>query len=233
MLESRSPTPPGERPVRGAPLLELSAVAKRWGPRTVLDGVDLVLATGRSVRIRGANGAGKTTLLRIAAGLVVPDAGAVSLDGHDPERHRGVFLRRLSFCSAGDRGLYARLSTRRHLRLCARLALMEPREAEAAVDSTLTAFALADFADRRVERTSMGQRQRTRLAMAFVHSPDVVLLDEPANSLDDEGLAVLADAIERMRAKGGAVLCAVPSTAEAPLPFDDRLVLSAGALVSE
>jgi ABC-2 type transport system ATP-binding protein len=222
-----------DAPVDGDALLWLGGIAKRWGDHEVLRGIDLDVDPGRLIRIKGANGAGKTTLLRITAGLLLPDAGLVSLAGRHPERQRRDFLRRLGFISAGDRALYPRLSARRHLQLCADLALLGRRERRAAVHDAIDAFSLAEFADRGSQRLSLGQRQRVRLAMGFVHNPSVVLLDEPANSLDDDGIAVLAGALERLRGRGGAAVWCAPSTTDPPLPFDERLVLADGVLVSE
>jgi ABC-2 type transport system ATP-binding protein len=213
--------------------LLLRAVVKRWGDLEVLRGIDLGIAPSRLVRIKGANGAGKTTLLRIAAGLIRPDGGLVTMYGLDPEQERRAFLRRLGFVSAGDRGLYPRLSARRHLELCADLALLDGGARSDAVERAVGEFALGPFAARGAQRLSLGQRQRVKLAMAFLHRPDVVLLDEPANSLDDEGIAVLAESLERLKARGGAALWCAPSATDPPLPFDDRLVLAQGHLVPE
>jgi ABC-2 type transport system ATP-binding protein len=217
----------------GDPALALRAIVKRRADRPVLNGVDLVLEPGRLVRIKGANGAGKTTLLRIAAGLVRPDEGSVSLLGLDPERDRAGFMTRLGYVSAGDRGLYPRLSARRHLAFAVAVAQLSPRRHEDAIESALRAFELTAFAERRVERLSTGQRQRVRLALAFVHDPEVVLLDEPASSLDDDGIRILADALDALRRRGGAALWCAPSTVDPQLPFDRRFVLQAGALLPE
>ncbi len=113
---------------RAGDLLVLNAIHKRWGKLSVLEGVDLSVPRGSLVSVCGANGTGKTTLLRIAAGLIHPESGTVALDGLHPERDRRAYLARLGFLSAGDRSLYARLSARRHLDLCARLALMPAGE---------------------------------------------------------------------------------------------------------
>jgi len=94
-------------------------------------------------------------------------------------------------------------------------------------------FSLGGFADREAQRLSLGQRQRLKLSLGFVHEPDVVLLDEPANSLDDEGIALLAENLERLKARGGAALWCAPSATDPPLPFDERLVLAGGALAPE
>ncbi len=211
-------------------LLVLQGIHKSWGKRTVLEGVDLSVARGALVSICGANGTGKTTLLRIAAGLIHSESGRVAIDGLHPERDRRAYLRRLGFLSAGDRGLYARLSARRHLDLCARLALIPAGRRVGAVERALAAFALDGFAGRRVDRLSMGQRQRVRLAMTFVHEPDLILLDEPGNSLDQEGLSVLTAYLEQLCRRGGAAVWCAPEGVQAPLASDTSFRLAAGRL---
>ena len=217
-------------PAAAGDLLVLHAIHKRWGKLPVLDGVDLAVPRGSVVSVCGANGTGKTTLLRIAAGLIHPESGTVALDGLHPERDRRPYLARLGFLSAGDRSLYARLSARRHLDLCARLALVPAGRREAAVARALGVFGLEDFADRRADRLSMGQRQRVRLAMTFVHDPDLVLLDEPANSLDQEGLEVLTAYLEQLRRRGGLAVWCAPEGIQTQLAADAELRLAEGRL---
>ena len=214
-------------------LFTLGGVVKAWAGRSVLSGIDVRLPAGHLIRIKGANGAGKTTLLRIAAGLVRPDAGSVRLRELDPERDRTSFVGAVGFLSAGDRGLYSRLSARRHLELAYDLSLAERARRRPAVEAAIEQFALEPYAGRRVDRVSTGQRQRARLALTFLHAPEVVLLDEPANSLDDAGIAVLGAALERLRDRGGGAIWCAPSATDPPLPFDERFVLHDGALHPE
>ena len=214
-------------------LLALRGIMKSWGPRRVLAGVDLTLPPGALVRVKGANGAGKTTLLRVVAGLVRPEGGTVRLHDLEPERDRRRFMARIGFLSAGDGGLYSRLSVRQHLRLCADLALIPRERREQAMLDAAGAFDLDGFADRPVQRISTGQRQRTRLAIAFLHQPDVALLDEPANSLDDHGLEMLDLQLTRLCDRGGAALWCSPSAGEDGIDFHSRYVLHDGHLVAE
>src|SRR5207245_1771342 len=141
-------------------------------------------------------------LLRILAGLFLPDAGTVSLDGLDPVRQRRAYQRRLGFLAAGQGALYARLTVKGHLAYWARLALLPARDRRLAVILALGQFDLLALAANRVDRLSTGQRQRVRLAMAFLHDPDVVLLDEPSNSLDEVGLDRLRTVIDDCRRSG-------------------------------
>jgi len=210
----------------------LEGVTKRWpaATRPVLDGIDLELAPGTATQIYGANGAGKTTLLRVISGLVLPEQGRVRLGELDACEARGAFRRRVGVLSASSAGLYARLTVADHLRLWARLALLQRADAKSAGERALCALALEPLAKRRVDRLSMGQRQRVRLAGAFLHDPALAMLDEPANSLDDEGIALLGDEVARLRDRGGIVLWCAPSGGEQPFAFDRRLTIADGTL---
>jgi ABC-2 type transport system ATP-binding protein len=193
--------------------LALHGVTKRWDRRKppVLDGIELALEPGRLVSIVGGNGVGKTTLLRIAAGLIFPDSGTVHVDGLDPGRDRREYQRRVGFLSAGSSGLFARLSPAAHLDYTARLALLPRERRRTACAAAIERFQMGDFANRRVDRTSMGQRQRLRLALALVHEPSVVLLDEPWNSLDEEGVDMLLSTLADVGARGGTTICCSPT----------------------
>jgi ABC-type multidrug transport system ATPase subunit len=223
--------PRGEVATAHAPMLALSGVSKTWrGGGAVLRDVDLELHPGESVAVAGANGAGKTTLLRIAAALILPDAGSVAVAGFDPERDRTEFQRRIGFLSAGNSGLYGRLTAENHLEFVARLALMPKRERQVAIDRVIDAFGLASFCGRRVDRTSMGQRQRLRLALTFIHDPVVALLDEPATSLDEEGLGLVQAALDDLKSRGGCALICVPTGWKEIMSVDRHHLLADGHL---
>ncbi len=186
-------------------------VTKNWGKRSVLADVGLEVGPGTAAWVGGRNGVGKTTLLRIIAGLIAPDEGEVTLEGLHPHRHRRAYQRKVGFLSAGDRGLYARLTVRQNLELWARLALLSGSDSETAIESAIATFALGELIDSRTDRLSLGQRQRVRLALAFLHSPRLVLLDEPANSLDDEGLGLIVAAVTELTSRGGMVVWCSPN----------------------
>jgi ABC-type multidrug transport system ATPase subunit len=217
--------------VAAAPLV-LDGVSKRWrgAPASVLHDVGLTLTAGSATWVGGRNGAGKTTMLRIAAGLIEPDRGRVEVRGVSPIENRARYQRLVAFLPAGDRGLYARLSVRRHLEFWARLSMVARDRVGRRVENAITTFALGELADRRVDRMSMGQRQRLRLAMTFLPHPDVVLLDEPLTSLDEEGTSLLEAAVEEVLASGGATLWCSPSEERVTLTFNARLRIDNGQL---
>ena len=214
--------------------LELRGIGKRWGPShvpPVLRDVDLSVTPATVTAVVGRNGAGKTTLLRIAAGLIAPDRGNVALDGLDPFADRRKYQQRLGFVSAGQGGLYARLTVRQHLEFWSRLAFVPARERRAVVTSTIGRLGLAGKETARVDRLSAGQRQRVRVAMAFLHKPAVALLDEPHTSLDDEGLAAVAALVRALINEGGSVVCCAPSPAALGFEVDDVYVVKGGEVL--
>jgi ABC-2 type transport system ATP-binding protein len=221
-------------PAADALPLALRGVSKRWhkSQAPVLDEVDLDLDIGTSTWIGGRNGVGKTTLLRIAAGLIDPDRGRAQAWGFTAAERRGRYQQLISLLPAGDRGLYARLTVRRQLMFWARISMVERARAAAVVEEAIDAFALGDLAERRVDRMSMGQRQRVRIAMTFLTEPEVVLLDEPLTSLDSEGAEILDRAIERLIGRGGALLWCSPEGERLDREFDAKLVLERGKLVA-
>jgi ABC-type multidrug transport system ATPase subunit len=214
--------------------LRLRGVSKRWrsAAAPVLDDLDLELMPESCTWVGGRNGAGKTTMLRVAAGLIEPDSGRVEVWGETARAAGARYRRAVSFLPAGDRGLYARLTVRAQLRFWARISMIEPARFQRSLTAAVEAFALEELIERRVDRMSMGQRQRLRLAMAFLADPDVVLLDEPLTSLDGEGGELLARAIAALLARGGAVLWCSPEPEVEYVRFDRSLRLRDGVLVA-
>ncbi len=219
-------------PDDGMPILRMRGVCKRWtrDQQPVLDELELELQPGTTTSVDGRNGAGKTTMLRIAAGLIEPERGRAEVWGVTALEHRERYQRLVSFLPAGDRGLYARLTVRRQLEFWTRITMLPRGRAELAVEQALDDFDLRALSDRRVDRMSMGQRQRLRIAMTFLPEPELVLLDEPLTSLDADGGRLLATAIEALLARDGAVLWCSPSGEEQHVPLDARWTLIDGKL---
>jgi ABC-type multidrug transport system ATPase subunit len=218
----------------GEAVLLADRISKQWRgqPAPTLAGIELAVDPGEVVAILGANGAGKTTLLRVLAAIIEPDEGVVLLPRRDasPARNRREYQRRIGLLPPGDRGLYARMTVDAHLDLWARLSLLDSTRRVELMERVITAFALEPLARQRVDRLSMGQRQRLRAALAFLHEPDLLLFDEPTSSLDEQGVELLRGALGEVLRRGGACIWVGPQGVQGGLDSDRTLLLRDGGL---
>lgn len=165
------------------PVLAARQLRKAYGTTTALDGVDLVVEPGSIVGLLGPNGAGKTTLVSIVAGLRRPDSGSVHVGGVDIARHPER-AQRLVGLAPQDTGVYLALSVRDNLRFFAGLAGLRRRDLRQRLDDTADALGLTELLGRRASELSGGERRRLHSAIALVHRPRLVLLDEPTTGAD-------------------------------------------------
>ena len=165
----------------------LRGLRKRYGDRTVVDGVTLEVRAGEFFSLLGPSGCGKTTLLRILAGLEVADAGTVRIGGSDaaslPAHRRPVNTVFQSYA------LFPHMDVRENVSFGLRMKRVPPEEIRPRVDRVMALVEIADLAQRRPQQLSGGQRQRVALARAIVNEPQVLLLDEPMGALDQIGRA--------------------------------------------
>ncbi len=188
----------------------LGEVHRSFGAERVLDGASLHLEPGRVAALIGPNGSGKTTLLRILAGVLQPDSGSVSVCGQAPGRGLAGYV------PAGDRMLNWRLSGRENLRFFARIAGVRRGEVDTAVRAAGEMGDAGDLLGKRAGQCSTGQRRRLMLAVAFLGSPPVLLIDEPFSDLDEEGCAAVEAASRRWVEADGLVVYAAPKRSEGP-----------------
>jgi heme exporter protein A len=167
--------------------IELADVGRSYGERTALAGVTLALEEGETLAVFGANGAGKTTLLRILATLLRPHAGTVSVLGRALPREGWAVRGRIGFLGH-EPLLYRDLTARENLRFHARLHDV----AAARVEELLEAVGMRTRADDPVHTYSRGMVQRTAVCRAVLHSPELLLLDEPFAGLDPGAAAAVA-----------------------------------------
>lgn len=195
-----------------------------------LRGADLGVAAGTIHGIIGPNGSGKSTMLRILATLVLPDAGAATVAGHDVVAAPAAVRRSIGFSTGEERAAYWRLSARQNLQFVA--ALYDVADEETAIADALAWVGLTDAADRPVSGFSQGMARRLGLARALLHRPPVVFLDEPARSLDPVARDELHGVLAALR-DGGAttVVLTTHDMAEAVAICDQVSVLRDGLVV--
>lgn len=205
--------------------LVVRARALSWRTRrtTVLDGVDLDVRAGRVHALLGPNGAGKSTLMRAVLGLLTPTAGGVELFGRPWER---TALARVG-ASVDGPSLYGHLSALDNLRVHAHLLGLGRADVQAALD----AVDMAGLGRQRARTFSTGMKGRLALAIAMLGTPELLILDEPQNGLDVEGMVALRDLITGHAAAGGTVVVSSHLLGEVAHLADDVTVLRAGRVV--
>lgn len=164
-------------------MIRLRGVRHRFGERTVLDGIDLDIAE-RRVGVVGANGSGKSTLVRTLNGLVVPDAGTVTVDGLDTRREGPAVRRRVGFVFTDPDAQIVMPTVAEDVGFSLRRSGLSPAQRAERVASVLERFGLAGHADHPCHLLSGGQKQLLALAAVLVTEPEVLVLDEPTTLLD-------------------------------------------------
>jgi ABC-2 type transport system ATP-binding protein len=207
-------------------MITTTALTKRYNDSLVVRGVSLHCEPGTITGFLGANGAGKSTTLKMIVALVRPDRGTATIDGRpfvelpNPMRVVGMLL--------DASAMHPGRSGRATLTHAARLAGVDPRR----VEQLLDLVGITAAADKRVGTYSLGMRQRLGLAQALVGDPGVLILDEPANGLDPEGIAWMRTLLRDFADRGGTVLLSSHLLHEVQATVDHLVVISGGAVVA-
>jgi len=227
--EPRSSQSPERGPAGNSVGIHFQDIEKHFGPLVALRNVSLEIAGGEFVALLGANGAGKTTLLRIAAQLMKPTRGWVTISGISGAAMPGPEDgRRLSGFVGHSTLLYDELSAEENLQLFAQLYGLA--DAGSRVRKELETCGLASRAGSLVRTFSRGMRQRLAIARALLHEPRLLLLDEPAAGLDRQGLAWFGSTLERLRREGCTIVMSTHARNES-LELASRAVLLAGGRI--
>jgi ABC-2 type transport system ATP-binding protein len=207
-----------------------AGLRKSYGPQTVLDGIDLDIAAGTVFALLGPNGAGKTTIVHILSTLVAPDAGTVTVAGHDLARDPDGIRAAIGLTGqfAAVDGL---LTGEENLRLMARLRHLGPRTGRRRVAELLERFDLVDAARKPLATYSGGMKRRLDLAMTLVGHPQVIFLDEPTSGLDPRSRQTMWTIVRELLADGVTVLLTTQYLDEADRVADRVAVLDLGRVV--
>jgi ABC-2 type transport system ATP-binding protein len=208
-------------------VIEVRALTKSYGGRAAVDDLSFTAPVGKVTGFLGPNGAGKTTTFRCLLGLAEPNSGEALIGGRpyrdlpSPRRQVGAVL--------GSTGFHPARTGRNHLRVIARAAGLDA----ARIEALLELVGLRGAADRRVGGYSLGMRQRLGLAAAMLGDPEVVVLDEPANGLDPEGVRWIRRLMRVWADEGRTVVVSSHLLAELAQVVDRVVVIRDGALVGE
>lgn len=224
-LPAAQPADPARRALDAAlGVIQVTGLTKTFGTVRAVDNLSFTVRPGRVTGFLGPNGAGKTTTLRLLLGLATPDSGTATISGRPyaafthPTRHVGAALEAASF--------HPGRTARDHLRVYA----PQVGVPDARCDEVLDLVGLTPAANRRVKGFSLGMRQRLALATTLLGEPAVLLLDEPANGLDPEGIAWLRHFLRYLAAQGRTVLVSSHVLSEVEQTVDDVVIIANGRL---
>ena len=226
--------PDPEPPVSQDSIVEIAGLQQRFGRRartvTALAGVDLRVQRGEIFGLLGRNGAGKTTLVKALLGLLRPSSGTVRVFGREPGEAGA--RARIGY-SPEEPGFPRYLYPRQVLELCGALNGMSGAALTAAVERQLASSELQSVAGRQARQLSKGMAQRLSLAQAFLHEPELLVLDEPTADLDPIGRRQVRDLIVAARARGATVLLNSHLLSEVERLCDRVAVIHGGRVIRE
>jgi sodium transport system ATP-binding protein len=212
-------------------MLQAQSLTKEFDGRVAVEDVSFTVAPGEIMGLIGPNGAGKTTTLRMLAGILPPSSGRVIAGGMDVAARPLEAKRRIGFLS-GTTQLYGRLSVVEVLRFFGHLYGLEGADLKERIGRVVEDLHMESFANQRCGTLSSGQRQRANLARAFLHEPDILILDEPTATLDVITGRFVVEFIRQERARGKAVIFSTHVMGEVEHLCDRIAVIYRGRLAA-
>ena len=211
--------------------VETSQLTRRFGDFTAVDGVSLAVRAGEIVGFVGPNGSGKTTTIKMLVGLLAPSAGEARMFGRPVRTHEHGHRQRLGYM-AQRFSLYAELTVRRNLILHANLLGVPRQQIAARIDEFVQRFNLADVLDQRAGALPAGIRQRVALAVAVIHRPDLLILDEPTSGVDPLARDFFWELIHELSAIHGTTVLVTTHYLDEAMRCDRAILMNAGRILA-
>ncbi|MEZ6102282.1 MAG: ABC transporter ATP-binding protein [Pirellulaceae bacterium] len=211
-------------------MIDLKDVQRSYDGKMAVKGLSLQIPPGEVFAFLGPNGAGKTTTIKMLVGLLMPDAGTVSVGGHDIVTDPSAAKRTLGYVPDQPQ-LYDKLSGREFLKFVADMYGMGRSEAKVAMHQQAEAFEISDFWERLTESYSHGMKQRVAFAAALLHQPQVIILDEPMVGLDPRSMRLVKNLLRRQSQQGATVFMSTHTLAVAEEIADRIGVIHRGELL--
>ena len=211
--------------------IELRDVTKRFGQKVAVDGLSLHVGRGEIFAFLGPNGAGKTTTIKLVAGLLRPDSGSVRVSGHDTSRDGRLAKAELAYVP-DQPFLYDKLTGREFLGFVSEMYRVSPGVAKERTDELVRQFDMGDFLDQLTEGYSHGMKQRTVLAAALLHKPQVLLIDEPMVGLDPKTVRLVKNKFVELAQSGRSVFMSTHTLEVAEAVADRIGIIHHGRLIA-
>lgn len=211
-------------------MIEIKSITKYYDKNVppALDNVELYLKPGSVNALFGENGAGKSTLIRIIASILYPTLGECLVDGVSTQKNPFKTKMKIGLLLGADTGLYPRLTVYENIKYHADLFNVRKERFEDAMEYFSEIFGMKSYLDKRASQLSFGMSQKTAIARAFIHDPEVILLDEPTTGLDIASAVTMYDFIEKCKEKGKTIIFSSHRSAEISKLADRLIVLKNG-----
>jgi sodium transport system ATP-binding protein len=213
-------------------MIEAKHLAKRFNKFEAVRDISFTAQQGEVFGLLGPNGAGKTTTLRMLSTVVQPSAGTALVDGYDIRHDRDAVRSNLGIL-VESAGLYANSTTREHLRYIGNLHNLNGSGLEKHIDYLIDALEMHEFADRRAKGFSRGMIRKVVMAMALIHDPPNIILDEPTQGLDVVSTRAVRDIIRRFRADGRCVILSTHHMDEVMRLCDRVAIIHRGVILEQ
>ncbi len=214
-------------------MVELKNVTKKFGNTIAVNNVSFFAKDGCITGIIGSNGSGKSTTMRLISTLLKQDSGSISIDGLDTLLHPNIVRGKIGVLLGGDVSLYERLTARENIMYFAQLQGLSSQKANKAIEELSNLLGMNEFLDRRVVGFSRGMRQKVAFVRSIIHSPDVLLLDEPSTGLDINSINDVQDFILYCKSIGKTILLSTHNAHEMNKLCDNLVLIDKGKILAE
>lgn len=214
-------------------MLEIKDVSKKFKDSKVVDRLSFNVKEGEIVGLLGENGAGKTTTLRMISTMLKPTEGTIKVNEYDVVKNPSQVRREIGVLFGGEVGIYDRLSARENIEYFGRLYGMTKENIDKRIEELTQDLKMEEYIDKRAGKFSRGMKQKVSIARTIVHSPKVMLFDEPSTGLDVSAARVIHEFILKCKSENKIILLSSHSMEEVEKLCDRLVIIHSGKLVDE
>ena len=214
-------------------MLEIKNLTKKFKKSTVVDDVSFKVNPGEIVGLLGENGAGKTTTLRMISTMLKITSGEAIVNNFSADKEPIKVRNEIGILFGGDVGLYDRLTARENIKYFANLYGMSDKDADIRINELAKKFNMEEYIDKRVSKFSRGMKQKVSIARSIVHSPSVMLFDEPSTGLDVTAARTIQDFILDCKKENKTILFSSHSMREVEKLCDRVVIINKGKLLED
>lgn len=212
-------------------MLELKDVGKKFKDVKAIEGLSFNVGNGEIVGLLGENGAGKTTTLRMISTMLKPSKGIIEVNGYDVVENSTKVRGKIGILFGGEVGIYDRLSARENIEYFGKLYGMNQEDINTRIEELTKDLDMGEYIDRKAGKFSRGMKQKVSIARSIIHSPEVMLFDEPSTGLDVSAARIIHEFILKCKSENKTILLSSHSMSEVERLCDRVVIIHKGRLV--